>query len=105
VGKVPRNRLVLFIEITDAKRLPDWWFIVKGAAAVELCWDDPGCEVDISLHADLLTLTQIYIGDLSLMRARELGKVKIRGPGSIIGEMPDWFPRSKFADDNPSPVA
>ena len=91
------------MEITGAKRLPTWWFVVKHDA-VELCWDDPGCDVDVSLHADLLTLTQIYIGDLSLPRARALGKVEIHGAKDLVSGMPSWFPRSKFADDNPCPV-
>jgi DNA-binding HxlR family transcriptional regulator len=97
---VPRSMLVLYVEITGAKRLPTWWFIIK-RHSVELCWDDPGCDVDVSLNADLLTLTQIYIGDLSLRRARELGKAEIHGPKDLVSGMPEWFPRSKFADDNP----
>lgn len=103
VAKMPRKRLVLCIEIVDAKRLPVWWFIVNGDA-VELCWEDPGCDVDVSLHADLLTLTQIYIGDLALCRARELGRVKLHGSKDLIGAMQAWFPPSKFAEDNPRPV-
>jgi hypothetical protein len=83
--------------------LPTWWFIVTHGT-VDLCWDDPGCDVDVSLHADLRTLTQIYMGDLSLRRARELGKAEVHGAKNIVSGMPTWFPRSKFADDNPQPV-
>jgi len=103
LANVPHGRLVLYVEITDTARLPRWWFVVK-RDTVELCWDDPGCDVDLSLHADLLTLTQIYIGDLSLPRARALGKVEIHGAKDLVGGMPSWFPRSKFADDNPCPI-
>lgn len=99
-ANLPPGRLVLNIEITDAKRLPAWWFIIRGDSA-DLCWDDPGCDADVSLHADLLTLTQIYIGDLSLMRARELGRLKVHGSKDVVSGMSSWFPRSKFADDNP----
>jgi DNA-binding HxlR family transcriptional regulator len=101
--RMPAAGLVLYVEITDARRLQHWWFIVRDGV-VDLCWDDPGCDVDISLFADLLTLTQLYIGDLSLPRARELGKIEIHGPKDLVRTMPAWFPRSKFADDNPLPV-
>jgi DNA-binding HxlR family transcriptional regulator len=103
LANVPQDKLVLYIEITDAKRLPTWWFIITHDS-VDLCWDDPGCDVDVTLCADLLTLTQIYIGDLSLPRARELGKVELHGSKNIVSCITTWFPRSKFADDNPRPV-
>jgi DNA-binding HxlR family transcriptional regulator len=101
---VPQDRLVLYIEITDAKRLPTWWFILTHDSA-DLCWDDPGGDVDVSLYADLLTLTQIYIGDLSLPRARKLGKIEVLGSKNIVGGISTWFPRSKFADDKLRPMA
>ena len=45
---------VLYIEIADARQ-KRWWFVVKKEEA-DLCWNDPGFEVDISLYASLLTL-------------------------------------------------
>jgi DNA-binding HxlR family transcriptional regulator len=101
---MPPEGLVLYVEIIDARRLGRWWFIVKDGV-VDLCWDDPGRDVDISLYATLLTLTQLYMGDLSLPLARKLGRVEIQGPKDLVRSMPAWFPRSKFADDNPLPVA
>lgn len=103
-ARLPPGGVVLYVEITDAKRLDRWWFIA-GANEVDLCWDDPGRDVDISLYADLRTLTQLYIGDLSLFRARELGRIEIDGARELVRNMPAWFPRSKFADDNPFPAA
>jgi DNA-binding HxlR family transcriptional regulator len=100
---MPPGDLVLYVEIIDRKQLERWWFVVT-SGDVDLCWDDPGRDVDISLYADLLTLTQLYIGDLSLPRARALGRVEIHGPKNLVTGMPAWFPRSKFADDNPSTV-
>src|SRR5271167_4299348 len=98
-----RLSLVLYIEIIDA-RLSRWWFVVRDGE-VDLCWDDPGFDVDITLYASLLTLVKIFIGDLPRARARELGKVEIYGPKNLIRGMSTWFPRSKYADDKPLPVA
>jgi DNA-binding HxlR family transcriptional regulator len=90
---------VLYIEITDA-RLKRWWFVVRNSE-IDLCWDDPGFEVDISLYASLPTLAEIFIGDLRLLRACELGKVEIDGPKHLLRGMPAWFPRSKYAGGAP----
>ena len=86
---------VLYIEIADARQ-KRWWFVVKKEEA-DLCWNDPGFEVDISLYASLLTLVQIFIGDQPLLRACELGKIEIDGPNHLVKSMPAWFPRSKYA--------
>jgi len=65
---LPPSGLVLYTEIIDA-RLRCWWFVIK-EGEVDLCWDDPGFDVDISLYVDLLTLVKIFIGELSLARTR-----------------------------------
>ena len=52
------------------------------AESVELCWDDPGYDVDISIFSDVLTLTQVFIGDLSLNRARSMDRLEVQGPKS-----------------------
>jgi DNA-binding HxlR family transcriptional regulator len=91
---------VLSIEIADA-RPKRWWFVVKKEDA-DLCWDDPGFEVDISLNTSMLTLVQIFIGELPLLRARELGKIEIDGPKHLVNSMRTWFPRSKYANEAPA---
>jgi len=100
---LPPSGLVLYTEIIDA-RLRCWWFVIK-EGEVDLCWDDPGFDVDISLYVDLLTLVKIFIGELSLARARELGRIEIDGPKDLIRGMSSWFPLSKYADKRPLPVS
>jgi DNA-binding HxlR family transcriptional regulator len=101
VASIPPGGLVIYMEIVDA-RPKHWWFVVKGQEA-DLCWDDPGFEVDISVYTSLLILVQIFIGDLPLSRARELGQIEMHGPKHLISGMSTWFPRSTYADDNPLP--
>jgi DNA-binding HxlR family transcriptional regulator len=85
---------VLYIEIADDRR-KRWWFVVKKEEA-DLCWNDPGFAVDISLYAKLLTLVQVFMGDQPLLRACELGKIEIDGPSHLVKSMPAWFPRSRY---------
>jgi DNA-binding HxlR family transcriptional regulator len=99
-ANLPAGRVVVYVEITDVKKMSRWWLVADNGT-VDLCLEDPGHEVDIELFTDLLTLTQLYIGDLSLERARLTGKIKLYGPAELVRRMPSWFARSKFADDNP----
>jgi DNA-binding HxlR family transcriptional regulator/putative sterol carrier protein len=91
---------VMYIEIADA-RPKRWWFVVKKEDA-DLCWDDRGFEVDFSVYANLLTLAHIFMGELPLLRACELGKIKIEGPKHLVNCMRAWFPRSKYANEAPA---
>ena len=98
---LPPRRIVVYIEITDVtKRMKHWWLVLE-AQEVDLCLDDPGHEIDISLVTDLLSLTQVYIGDLSFERARSTGRIKISGARALTQSMPSWFARSHFAEGNP----
>jgi DNA-binding HxlR family transcriptional regulator len=101
---LPAGRVVISIELTDVKRMKRWWLVAQNHE-VDLCLEDPGHEVDISLVTDLLSLTQIYMGDLSLERARSKGKVRLEGPSALTRSMSSWFARSRFANDNPLPAA
>jgi len=98
--KLPRQRIVLQIDITDVRRLGRWWLIVE-PDGVDLCVDDPGHEIDIALSVKLRTLAQLYIGDETLERAVIRGDAKLNGPRALVRSMPHWFARSKFASDNP----
>lgn len=47
--RLPPGRIVVYIEITDViKRLKRWWLVLE-AQEVDLCLEDPGHEIDITL--------------------------------------------------------
>jgi DNA-binding HxlR family transcriptional regulator len=97
---LPQRRIVIQVEFTDIRKMKRWWMVVEGKQ-VDLCLEDPGHEVDVSVSTDLLSLTQVYMGDVPLDRARSSGKIKVSGPAELVRNMPHWFARSKFADVNP----
>lgn len=57
--------------------------------------------MDITLITDLLTLTRIYMGDVSIVAAQTKGKIRLCGPSTLTRSMSSWFARSPFAKDNP----
>lgn len=101
---LPTRRTVIYVEFTDLERLQRWWLVVQNGE-VDLCTDDPGYEVDVTIYSDLLNLTQIYIGDLPISRAISTGRVVVSGSRVLTQSMSRWFARSRFADDNPRPAA
>jgi DNA-binding HxlR family transcriptional regulator len=101
---LPGRRTVIYVEFTDLERLQRWWLVVQNGE-VGLCMDDPGYEVDVTIYSDLLSLTQIYMGDLPVSRAISTGRIVVSGSRVLTQSMSRWFARSRFADDNPRPAA
>src|SRR4051794_31393113 len=48
---------VIFADLHEAKR--NWWLIVQPEQEVDLCWVDPGFDVDLYVSTDLRTMTEI----------------------------------------------
>ncbi|HZP94329.1 MAG TPA: helix-turn-helix domain-containing protein [Burkholderiales bacterium] len=99
--KLPKE-VVIFVELTDAKRgMKNWWLVVDAGEA-DLCLEDPGREVDISLSSSLRTMTQIWMGDISLSRARDDDLLKVYGKGSLVRSIGSWLGFSPFAHVAPA---
>ena len=94
---LPQQRIVVRLEFTDLRRMKCWWLVLE-KGHVDLCLDDPGFPVDIYLFTDLLTLTEVFIGEASFSGGLSSGKIIVDGPCSLTRSMPRWFARSKFAD-------
>jgi DNA-binding HxlR family transcriptional regulator len=92
----PARRTVLHVEFTDLKLMRLWWLIVQ-AGEVDVCLDDPGYEVDLWIACTLLTLTQVFMGDLSIAGARAAGKLRLDGDRQLVRDMPRWFGLMPFS--------
>ena len=95
---MPRKRCVIEIILNDlpvARR--NWWLVVEPRKEVDLCSVDPGFEVDLYLSTDLRTLTEIWMGYISLARARDQGKLLVTGSRELERAMGSWLTLSAFA--------
>jgi DNA-binding HxlR family transcriptional regulator len=104
VDRLPEERTVVAFEFPDAKRGMKRWWIVTDGGEVDLCLDDPGHEVTISVQTTLRTMTRIWMGDESFERAREKGLLKLFGPSHLLRQFASWFAPSPFAHVAPAPV-
>ena len=104
VGKLPQREAVIYFEFPDAtKGMRQWWLVVEDAE-VDLCLEDRGLEVDVSLSASLRTMTRVWMGDLSLAQARVQGLLKVSGPAKLVRCLGDWLGASTFAHVAPAVV-
>ncbi|MDB5924735.1 MAG: HxlR family transcriptional regulator [Betaproteobacteria bacterium] len=102
VDKLPRERVIIHFEFSDAKKgMRQWWLIVD-EGQVDLCLEDPGHEVDVSVSTGLRTMTQVWMGDISLAQARGKGLLSVSGPARLIRSVGSWLGASPFADVAPA---
>jgi DNA-binding HxlR family transcriptional regulator len=103
--KLPGGRTVLRFRFTDLNKYADWWIRVDNAAAeadVDLCTEDPGDDVDVYFTTTLRTLTEVWMGDLPLARAREDGRLQIVGPSAYTRNLKSWLRGYVLADVRPA---
>jgi len=92
------NRTVLKIEFTDflsSKRF--WWLVIRNGD-VDVCLKDPGYEVDLTIISDLKTLTAVWIGDTTIMKAMREKRVEVNGVPRLRKNIASWMGASRFAD-------
>jgi DNA-binding HxlR family transcriptional regulator len=93
---LPDRRTViqfLYPELPAAKR--SWWLVVEAKGEVDLCWSDPGFDVDLYVSTDLRTMTAIWMGHTTV--EKEQRKLALTGARDIAARMQSWLGLSPFA--------
>lgn len=99
LAALPAPRVVLRIDLVDGGRgCSHFWLILdRDGGLPDLCLQDPGHEIDAILATDVVTLAQVYSGDIAFEQARLSGRLRVQGPAALVRSMPKWFARSLFA--------
>lgn len=93
---LPDRRTViqfLYHELPASKRF--WWLVVENRGEVDLCWSDPGFDVDLYVSTDLRTMTAIWMGLTTIKKESE--KITFTGDRDIANKMQLWLGLSPFA--------
>lgn len=93
---LPAKRTViqfLYPELPKSKQR--WWLVVEPEGEVDLCWADPGFEVDLYVNADLRTMTAIWMGLTTVDKER--ARIDLIGSKQIASSMQTWLGLSPFA--------
>ncbi len=93
---LPDQRTVvkfLYSDLPSSKR--DWWLVIEREGDVDLCWSDPGFEIDLYVTTDLRTMTAIWMG-LGTVKS-ESERIELLGAREIVETMQTWLGLSPFA--------
>jgi len=95
---MPRRRSIIqfiFTDLPQSRR--SWWFVVEPGNGVDLCSVDPGFDVNLYLSTDLRTMTEIWMGYTTIVRAKDEGRLTITGDRQLETSLKAWLRLSPFA--------
>ena len=95
---LPEGETVLCFQFTDLKKknFRHWWLICKGGEA-DLCYEDPGKDVDCFVTGSSRDMIGIWMGDFPLSKALQSGSVQLTGERYLCRTFPRWFTLAAFA--------
>ena len=83
---LPKRQVVIYFEFPELRRMKRWWLVID-QEVVDVCLEDPGHDVDLTISCDLRTLTEIFMDDLPLSRAKLSDRITLIGDSELIRTM------------------
>ncbi len=91
------RRFVTEFHLAGAPTRRQRWWLVFEPEAVDLCYRDPGFEVDLFVHTSLRVLTQIWLGHVGIDQALREDRLRLDGSRQDVAAFRSWFALSLFA--------
>jgi DNA-binding HxlR family transcriptional regulator len=85
-----------FPELPSGRR--HFWLVIE-RRSVDLCYIDPGHEVDLYVECALRTMTAIWMGLTSVRAALDAGHLELSGDQALARSMQQWLGLSPFAKE------
>jgi DNA-binding HxlR family transcriptional regulator len=80
-----------------------YWLVFE-RGVVDLCYRNPGFDVDLFVEANLRVLTQIWLGHIPIEQAMRDGRLRLDGSRDDIAAFRSWFALNMFAPAGREPI-
>jgi DNA-binding HxlR family transcriptional regulator len=94
---MPPGRAVIQFRFKELPAGKNRWWLIVDAGEVDLCYSDPGFDVDLYVATDLRTMTAIWMGFASINGEVKARRVFLEGDPRLAGSVQDWLGYSPFA--------
>jgi DNA-binding HxlR family transcriptional regulator len=92
--KLPQEPTTVRFEFTVDPKI---YWLVMGGERPELCYYDPGREVDLVVTVDEKEFSKVILGRARYEDAVRSGQIKLSGPPHLVRAFPGWLWESRFA--------
>ena len=96
LDELPGGETVLCFQYPDLDEFGRWWLVCQGDN-IDLCYDNPGKDVDVYISASSRDMIAVWMGDLSIKQAFDQSRLKVIGNHAITRRFKKWFPLSSAA--------
>lgn len=90
-------RFVVQFTFPDAPKAKNQHWLVFEHQDVDLCYLDPGHEIDVFIEADLATFTKVWMGWESFQDAVQTNRLILDGPRPFLDNAQEWLGLSGLA--------
>jgi len=88
---------VVFFKLRGSSDRKSRFWLVLDRPDADICFADPGYDVDLNVEAHVRTMVSYWMGDVPFADAVGSGDVRVEGASSLRRAFPTWFMRSAFA--------
>jgi DNA-binding HxlR family transcriptional regulator len=94
---LPKTRAVVLFRFSDARRAEQRFWLCASQEVVDVCYKNPGFDVDLTVDTDVRTLTEVWLGTHPIDRCIRERRVRLSGNRSLERAFPGWLALSSFA--------
>jgi DNA-binding HxlR family transcriptional regulator len=102
-GRLPARPTTVQLELSEVPARYRSWWLVFSTGGFDVCDTDPGHPVRAWVNTDPVTLTRVWLGQVSWTRALRADTLRIRGDREVCRLVPGWIGVSRFAAVEPGP--
>jgi len=104
--ELPNRKITIqFIIHNPPEETTNYWLISKPQVETDLCFSDPGLNVDLFLSCDLASLSAAWIGKSSFNQEIDSGRITLIGNEQIARNLSRWLTQSVFASKSSCRIA
>lgn len=99
---LPPTGCIIHIRFKDLKKQERNWWLVAAEGQVNLQNSEPEEDADLLLQSDLRTLTEMWMGDVTLRTALAQQRLMLKGRPLLIRSIEQWLPLASYANVRPA---
>ncbi len=99
---LPPAGCLIHVRFKDLKKQERNWWLKVEEGEVQLLNSAPEIEVDLLMESDLKTLTEMWLGDITLRTALARQKLMLKGRPLLIRAIEEWLPLANYANVRPA---
>lgn len=99
VSALPARRVAIQISFPEQDvGEKNFWIVCRPGSPVDICYLDPGHDVDLFITAELAAMISVYFGHSTLTHEIKASRISVVGQASIVRSIDRWLVVSSYGE-------